>query len=520
MASDDHAIAELEARLAAMGTTKDHSRPLSARSSARFAGRIQQAQAEASGDGASLDAEAAALESVAPARAARVTLRMIQRALWSEDELTDMSQAEQVEGLQHIETLKLMYKELGAIEGLEMMTELEHLYLQHNRIGRVENLEFHPNLTVLLIYDNALTSLDGLQYATSLAALNASDNSIERVAPGHLPPSLQYVVLAGNPCCAAGGGGGRRPMAAALPRLRELENVAYTREELGGWGMGWSEEREESEDEDKDEDDGGGGEGRESGEGGSAPLELYTLRAACDECRPVAVSDIIGAERLPARIDVEATLDAMEQEAMRGFSERRQRMQEESRQRQRELSAGGRFAASAPTGDVGAAMRGSLQQQLEQLKGACEQVQVAAVKRSGLTPTKPQRGSPSTSPAAASRSCGGGGGGGARPGSAGGARARLAAAREMAERIGALEDTGGEFNALRAAQEGHPGLGGGGGGAAAAARSFLSPRKLPETGLGDPLANSSMTSEELNQMSSPLLERQLLRGSGGGGANL
>lgn len=125
---------------------------------------------------------------------------------------------------------------LDDLEGgaLEAMREAcTNLYLQHNRLTTIAPLAAFQKLRFLTVAHNRLERLAGLEALPGLMLLDATHNRVDSAASlvDDLPPSLVFLLVNGNPCVAHEGAACREALAAALPRLKELDGSTITAEE-------------------------------------------------------------------------------------------------------------------------------------------------------------------------------------------------------------------------------------------------------------------------------------------------
>ena len=80
------------------------------------------------------------------------------------------------------------------------------------------------NLRFLCASNNELERVDGLNGLRGLRVLDVSHNRITRVTPEDLPPSLQFLMLAGNPCA---GEGTVMEGLKAMPSLIEVDGKRF-----------------------------------------------------------------------------------------------------------------------------------------------------------------------------------------------------------------------------------------------------------------------------------------------------
>lgn len=107
---------------------------------------------------------------------------------------------------------------------------ITHLYLQHNELDNVEPLLRMRDLKFAALSHNRISSLTGLEFMNSLLFLDLSHNAIVSLDElvHHLPVSLKFLCIAGNPGIAQQEATARAAVLALLPNIKWIDSEDVT----------------------------------------------------------------------------------------------------------------------------------------------------------------------------------------------------------------------------------------------------------------------------------------------------
>ncbi|KAH6603012.1 hypothetical protein BASA61_000542 [Batrachochytrium salamandrivorans] len=143
--------------------------------------------------------------------------KVSRRNISSISELTLDEISESLSVMTHV---RLDGEALESIDGLNYIPHLTHLYLHNNMLKNIPNVSsYESTLRFLILSKNKLVEITGIRECTQLELLDISDNLIEsfdrgvigndqhntcsKIIQTHIPISVMYFMMQGNPCASA-----------------------------------------------------------------------------------------------------------------------------------------------------------------------------------------------------------------------------------------------------------------------------------------------------------------------------
>lgn len=169
-----------------------------------------------------------------PKNPTKITMQLIAKRSFSEEEHETLSKDEIAETVLQLERIDLENCNIFEIDNLECFNHLTHLYLQHNHIEKIsDQFLFLPELLFLSLFDNKIGTIENIHHLEKLQFLDISQNRISYLKVDELPKSLQYMNISNNPCCKKKNDfdNCRIRLLQYLSSLVLIDNVVVTRDE-------------------------------------------------------------------------------------------------------------------------------------------------------------------------------------------------------------------------------------------------------------------------------------------------